>query len=562
LSEWGAAIRLDAIRNEAIPALIPVVIAYLVFLLLIRIVWWGAVTDVRTVGVMAVLMAGTLSFRTHRYSELPSFIGAFIRVLGFAIFVQAVFDIFNFSPASPNIFNFFAPPSTHIPVDRFPAAAAAFLGLVAGAVAIARPAFIIPSICYYIMFRKSLEWRTGIEIVGTDYEGMAEICLFGAIGVVLMMTRFHDKLIKSTTDRLKTVNAVDTQRLRTISHTLLWSVMVGAHLRSYLASAVAKFRAGQDEPFTWLLHNNTANSILIGLERGDNPLSRFPWLLQSLWDAIVMAGPFLNGAVLFGQLFAPLGAFHRRILIGLALFYDFFHIGVYFTLGALFFFWIVVNTMVVITVQRLPGRGITPLMTVTMLVTLFLSNETFYTNHLGWLDSAKLASTEFLVKTRDGRVVKAPGPFYGIYSYNIAQNKLFVPPGAFSMRLGGNQKNLADWRDARACGPKLNDRPTWAPFSSVVMLVRSTDEFARRHPWYKSWNTYYYYPHHMVPNPFEFGEFNALKMNDIVAYTYRVDSVCLSIKEGRLQRDVRHRWEATFPVGSGPVVMGPARIVP
>ena len=63
-----------------------------------------------------------------------------------------------------------------------------------------------------VLPRKSLEWRTGIEIVGTDYEGMAEICLFGAIGVVLMMTQLHGKLVRSTTDLLKSTNAVDWQR--------------------------------------------------------------------------------------------------------------------------------------------------------------------------------------------------------------------------------------------------------------------------------------------------------------------------------------------------------------
>jgi hypothetical protein len=54
----------------------------------------------------------------------------------------------------------------------------------------------------------------------------------------------------------------------------------------------------------------------------------------------------------------------------------------------------------------------------------------------------------------------------------------------------------------------------------------------------------------MVPNPFEYQAFNALKMSDIVAYDYRVDSVCLSLKDGKLQRDVRKTWSVRVPVGS------------
>jgi hypothetical protein len=61
----------------------------------------------------------------------------------------------------------------------------------------------------------------------------------------------------------------------------------------------------------------------------------------------------------------------------------------------------------------------------------------------------------------------------------------------------------------------------------------------RRHPIIKNDNLYYFYPHHMLPNPWVFTEFNRLGIEDIVAYKYEVDSVCLSLEDGRLVRDVK-----------------------
>jgi len=47
----------------------------------------------------------------------------------------------------------------------------------------------------------------------------------------------------------------------------------------------------------------------------------------------------------------------------------------------------------------------------------------------------------------------------------------------------------------------------------------------------------------MLPNPFVFTEFNRLRIDDIVAYKYVVESVCLSLDNGKLVRDVRRQNE-------------------
>jgi hypothetical protein len=70
----------------------------------------------------------------------------------------------------------------------------------------------------------------------------------------------------------------------------------------------------------------------------------------------------------------------------------------------------------------------------------------------------------------------------------------------------------------------------------------------RRHPVVKALNLFYFYPHHMVPNPFMFRPFNNLRIEDIVRYHYVVESVCLDLREGRLVRVVRKRYDHVIDV--------------
>ena len=496
-------------------------------------------------GLAAVLFSilCALPFRSLKYSGVPTFLGLFIRGIGFVVLIQIFFDAVNFTPGSPNIF--FGTGETAV-FYRFAGLAALF----AGGVGLQRPAFLVALFAYYEIFRTRVGLDAGIYIVHTDYNSMLDTGLFGAIGALVVVAA-TSKWPLHGFDRYRRYFAPldDAPRLRLETCLLIWAAAVGAHLGNYLYSGLAKIEAGGPEPLTWLLHNVTQTSILIGLERGDNLFSGWPSLLQGIWNFFLIFAIPLNAIILGAQLLAPAAIVHRRILLALTVFYDLFHIGVYLTLGALFLFWIVVNVLIFITAQKLPLRNFTNEMRIVMLLATIFGERFFYTNHLGWLDGAKLASPQFFAETRDGRSIQIPGPFFGIFSYDIAQGLLYMPDNAFPQRVGGNTFSLEDWRDAQECGPKrLATQNTGVKLESVRNLVLSTDRFARAHPWYKRWNTYYYYPHHMVPNPFEFAAFNSLKLDDIVAYTYVVDSVCLNLKDGKLDRDVRDHWEYRIPV--------------
>ena len=367
-------------------------------------------------GLAAVLFSVVcaLPFRTLTYTEVPPFLGLFVRGIGFVVLIQVLFDAVNLTPGTPNIV--FGTGETEV-FYRF----AGLTALIAGGIGLRRPAFLVTLFAYYEIFRTRIGLDTGIYIVQTDYKSMLDTGLFGAVGALVAVAATTKWAFKGFDQFEGYFSRLDLPKLRVEACLLIWAAAVGAHLGNYFHSGIAKIEAGGPEPLTWLLHNVTQTSILIGLERGDNVFSAWPSLLQGIWNTFVAFSIPLNALILGAQLLAPAAILHRRILLALTVFYDLFHIGVYLTLGAMFLFWIVVNVLIFLTVQRLPIRNFTNEIRIVMLLTTIFGIRFFYTNELGWLDGAKLASPQFFAETRDGRSLPIPGPFFGIFSYNIAQ---------------------------------------------------------------------------------------------------------------------------------------------
>jgi len=469
-------------------------------------------------------LAGAIFLWGIRYGEIPGALRLLARGIGAVVLIQMAFDASTL---------FYAPASMleGAPGGFYQYGAA--IALFAGVVAMARPAFLLPLFVHYVQFRHQLNLLTGIDISETDYLSMLDVGEFCAIGGLTAALAGRE-----LGDAVKRAGAG-----------LIWAWAVGAHLGNYLVSAWTKIRAGAGDPLFWLLHNPTQTSILIGLERGDNPLGAWPWLVQSEWSGITGATVLLNAFVLGTQLAAPLAATHRRTLMALTLLYDLFHVGVYFTLGALFIFWIAVNLLIFESVRHIRQDGFTPAMKATLFISVFISHYLFYTSHLGWLDGAKLASPSVQAETADGRRIPVPSVFFGIRSYSIAQTVMYAPDGHFPVRIGGNSYNPTDWRDAQSCGPiTASHQDTGTSLAAVEGMIRETDAAMRRAPLVKDDNLYYLYPHHMLANPLIFRDFNGLSMNDIVAYHYVVDSVCLGLEDGKLTRDVRKTTDYTVDV--------------
>jgi hypothetical protein len=473
------------------------------------------------IGILAALALSGIT-----YPEIPPVLRPLLRGIAGVVLVQIAFD------ATTLIYG---------PAPMLTGQAGAFfifgtaIGVGAGLATFWRPSFAVPLFFHYIAFRHQLNLTAGVAVSETDYLSMLDVGQFVAVGALFLAVatrpRAAARLLPSW---------IDIRELRSSAAILIFIWAVGAHLGNYFISGWTKIQAGGSEPLFWLLHNPTQTSILIGLERGDNWLAAWPSLVQFSWNAIVRGGVFLNLFVLGAQIGAPLALLHRRALMLFTVMFDIFHIVVMGTLGAFFFFWIAVNVLVYLSATRISDKALTPQVKAIGLISLLGAHFVFYTSHLGWLDAPQLASPSLYAETRDGRTVPVPSVYWGIMSYSIAQTAMYIPDDHFPMRLGGNTYNRADWAEAQKCGGQfVHQQATGVSLATISNMVREYDAAIREHPAVKNNNLYYFYPHHMVANPMMFSAFNALSIDDIVGYRYQVDSVCLSLKDGRLVRDVR-----------------------
>ncbi len=488
---------------------------------------------------------GAAVFVGVRYAAFPRLLRVVLRGIGIVVLVQVLFDAFAPVPPLPNILFGDGPFTLYY---RWGAA----LGVAAGLASLWRPSFLVPLFFFYVGFRHLIGQATGIAVVETDYLNFLDTGIFAIIGGLIVVTATSPWGMERIPGLRALVGEQDPAVLRRRACALVWACVVGAHLGNYFLSGVAKIEAGGDAPLTWWFHNPTQTSIVIGLERGDNPLALWPWAVQMVWDAISRFGLVFNSFVFLAQILAPLAVLSVRALMVFTLLFDMFHVGVYLTLGALFHFWILMNLIIYISAWRMREIELTPAMKVVGVLAVLFGHYGFYTNTLGWLDGAKLASPSFVAVTRDGRSVPVPQVYWGIASYSIAQGWMYVPDGHFSFRIGGNNLDPVSWHDATTCGPAIAaTQDTGVSIAAVERLVRTTHALMTEHPAIKALNLYYFYPHHMVTHPWLFTEFNRLSIDDIVGYRYVVESVCLSLRDGHLVRDVRKRTEVPIDVRGG-----------
>jgi hypothetical protein len=533
----GVASRLSGERDSYLHRMVPFALlgGALAMFALLRAVLLAvaASTSTNCLVLDVITLAGAALLAGIRYQEIAPFARPLLRGIGGVVLVQVAFDVAALiaDPAA----------MTSGANGAFFAAGGA-LALIAGIGGLWRPSFLLPLFFHYVAFRHQLSIVGGIEISETDYLSMLDVGEFVALGTLLVACITRPAFL----DRFGP-GRLNADEVRAGACALLVAWAIGAHLGNYFVSGWTKIRAGGADPFFWLLHNPTQTAILVGLERGDNMLAAWPRLVQLSWDAITNLLIPVNLFVLGTQFLVPLAALHRRALMVATVLFDLFHVVVYFTLGAAFFFWVAVNILIYLSLKRIDDRARTPELSLVTIVAILTAHWTFYTSHLGWLDSAKLASPLFFAETRDGREVAVPSVYFGNASYSIAQTAMYVPDENFAMRIGGNTHDPADWRRAQRCTPDfVRHQDTGVTLPAVENMVRATDAAMRRHPIVKNDNLYYFYPYHMVANPMMFAAFNRLRIGDIVRYHYVVESVCLGLRHGKLVRNVLKRTD--FPI--------------
>ena len=504
-----------------------ILVAAFVQLIVVRkaVAWLQAAgPDFLPLLLVAALIAA-LVFLRFRTAELPTVARWFIRGLALFAIVYAVLEPFDFplrelgSPAS----------STYLVLGRIAAIAC-------GVVALVRPAFLLPALIYGAIGRAMMVATTHFAISNTDFANVLEAAIFASsIGFSVPVATLVARRVRGGIS----------PTWPGIGAMLVVAAAIGGHLGSYFHSGLAKLRL-DGGPLSWMLDNQTQQGILIALEKGTYPFAAWPSLTQTSYDLASSYPAVGNVLVVVVQLLAPLAMFRRRLLIAFTLVYDLFHLGVYLIYGLLFWKWILLNLVIVAAFARSRER-FRPAFILTGTAMAFFGQYFVWTAHLAWYDSSNLLSPYAVAVTADGRAVRVPSAAFGSLSYPVSHGVMFIPPdtaGQFPVVRWGSFTNYQATLTARACTVPTNYHPRWNNPGSLQNLGRVVQarhqQLVGRVDANGRFNMYLY-PHHHYPSPFAHPAYGQLDLRTVARYRWVVDSVCLSLVDGRLHRRVIRR---------------------
>ncbi|HEU4961522.1 MAG TPA: hypothetical protein VFT56_14095 [Sphingomonas sp.] len=483
---------------------------------------------------LAAVVGIAVLFRDLRYADLWKPLHILMRGSAIVLLVQIAFDALYPAALFSNLF-------IGISVeDRVLVGAA----LVAGAAAVVRPSACLPMLLAYLWFRNHFPTPYQLAINQLDFRTLLDFGLFSI--TAMLFWRLLEAIGARSASPLSAVALSNRAALQ--FQKLVWGICVGVHLGNYFHSGLAKLKVGGADPFFWIFHNPTQQALAIGMFRENTPLAGWPALVGAGDVLLTTFAVPLNIFVFFIQIAAPLSVVGRRVMILFTLAFDLMHLAIYASLGAFFFFWIALNIIILISLKTMPAAEFTPPVKLVAFLTAIIGYMSFSTATLGWLDGSKIVLEFFEAQRSDGTSVAVPPAFFGPVSYHLAHGELWIPPGHFELRRGGNVRDRSQWYDALTCGPHVvaGAQETRQSLASIDRLMRDVDGFYRRHLWVKTWNLEYGYPHHAPSNPAFFHAFDATPMSAITGYSYVVKSACPSVEDGRLMSNVR--IETRFPL--------------
>lgn len=316
---------------------------------------------------------------------------------------------------------------------------------------------------------------------------------------------------------------------------------IGGHLGNYLYSGLAKLVL-DGGPFSWLIANELHAGIPGALEKGTLLTAASPALTQALYDAMAILWFPINAAALLLQLAAPIAARRRGWLIWTTIGYDLFHVAVYVALGLLFWKWIALNTIIVLTLARMVESHWDKGLFRCSLVFMLAGPLIFRIATLAWYDTPGFGSPYFQARLEDERVMRVPNAWFLSSSYQVSQGRMFRPEGGvghFNPSIWGSVLTHADLMAGRECrAPQVPVAPdeSYGTLEDLANFVRLQHRIMQHRAL-----DYRLLPHHHMPSPFLADPFVAVPSEQVQRYELVLESVCLSLDNGRLQRQVIKR---------------------
>lgn len=422
--------------------------------------------------------------------------------------------------------------------------AARWIGLTLAIIGLFRPAAVFAGAAVLWMVRDMQTALTGFYFSTLDIRNVAEVGSFVALGILLIVT---------LQGRLRLPPAAGESTNRSELERLCLMVVaggIGGHLANYFFSALAKLTL-DGGVFSWILHNHLQAGLLGALEKGTMPLAAFPALTQFVYDALASSNLLINVIAFSVQFFAVIASRRRVWAISVIIAYDLFHLSVYLIFGLLFWKWIALNTIIIATLVTISDEQWRRQARNACTVFVFIAPLFFKTATLAWYDSPGFASEYFVAKLDDGRTMRIPSAYFGSSSYQVSQGQFFYPANHkhFDFTIWGSVLHWKELMDGRKCRiPKTHVHPnrTYGSLEELSKYIRKHHQYVMNHVDSRGVFDYYLYPHHHVPSPFVKDPFYLVDKRDIRAYYYVIESVCLSLDHGKLQRRVMVRSE--YPV--------------
>lgn len=477
----------------------------------------------------AAAVAAALGLAGVAYREIPAFGVRFLRASTIFLLIYFLVEPFYMPHTNEAIY----PQATQVHD------AARWIGVALAALGLMRPAAVFGSSLALWMTRDLQTELTGFYFSTLDIRNVAEVIAFVTLGIALVVIRERRRGAASA-------QGVDTEAVARLSLMVI-AAGIGGHLANYFFSALAKLTL-DGGVFSWLLHNHLEAGLLGALEKGTMPLAAFPALTQFTYDALASTHLLVNFVAFLAQLLA-LAASRRRVwVIGVVVTYDLFHLLVYLIFGLLFWKWIALNTIIIATLVTVRddqwkrhGRN-------ACTVFMFLAPLFFKTATLAWYDTPGFASEFFEAQLDDGRRMRIPSAYFGSASYQVSQGQFYYPANDkhFDFTIWGSVLHWKELMDGRQCHipeQRARSNESFGTLDKVARYVKSHHRYVMSRVDDRGMFNYYLYPHHHVPSPFVPDPFYDVDKRDIQAYYYVIESVCLGLDQGKLERKVKARSE-------------------
>lgn len=333
---------------------------------------------------------------------------------------------------------------------------------------------------------------------------------------------------------------------------------IAFHFGNYLWAGIAKIAAGPSV-FSWTLENETETVILLALEKGTFLFAQWPALTEAVYQSFAAIRPAANAFVVLTQLFAVVAILRRRWMIIASLAYDALHVGLFLLQGLFFWPWVWINVAVLLAVRRLPDQAVPPVARVSSVLVMTLLGFAGWMQYswLAWFESNAIRVPFLEVQAPEGDWARVPHSFFGTDSYGVSHSKIdnSVQPGHFTQAAWGGLPYDEFKRRAGCRNPA--ELPAQRPESDAERARREdlATRFVRaRHREVLTrvddegrYNPYLRFHHH-PSNPLLYAGFNQLDLRQVSTYRLVTQSVCLRLRNGRLERQVFSEYELKIDV--------------